>query len=129
MILSNVCKPTCDKINLRPCNHETADSLMMVHVSDPVKKGFLKILNRTVDTDVVVLTISIVQLLGNIELWIAFGTGKDFRYIPVHEIASALGPRKSAALPIFHAYTGCDTVSQFAPIGKKTAWQATSLPR
>ena len=31
----------------------------------------------------------------------AFETGKKFRYIPAHEIASALGPDKSQALPYF----------------------------
>ena len=45
-------------------------------------------------------------------LWIAFGTGKNFRYIPVHDIAKAIGPRKSQALPMFHAHTGCDVHMQ-----------------
>jgi hypothetical protein len=56
------------------------------------------------------------------ELWVAFGTGKHFRYIPVHAIAASFGPSKSQALPMFHAYIGCDTVSSFATRGKKTAW-------
>ena len=30
---------------------------------------------------------------------------------------------QSQALPIFHAYTGCDTVSSFNTKGKKTAWE------
>ena len=30
---------------------------------------------------------------------------------------------KSLSLPMFHAFTGCDTVSYFAQIGKKTAWK------
>ena len=33
------------------------------------------------------------------------------------------GPTKSLVLPVFHAFTGCDTVSQFAQVGKKTAWK------
>ena len=50
----------------------------------------------------------------------AFGTAK---YIPIHEIAVSLGPQKSQALPIFHAYTGCDTVSSFSTRSKKSAWE------
>ena len=46
------------------------------------------------------------------ELWIAFGTGKHFRYIPCHELAGQLG-ENALVLPIFHALTGCDTVSFF----------------
>ena len=49
--------------------------------------------------------------------------GKNFRYIPAHEIASSLGLDKFQALPVFHAYTGCDTVSSFKTRGKKTAWE------
>ena len=37
-------------------------------------------------------------------------------------MARALGPEKCIALPVFHAFTGCDTVSSFAGRGKKTAW-------
>ena len=47
---------------------------------------------------------------------------KNFRYIPVHDIVKTTGPRKSQALPTFHAYTGCDTVSAFAIRRKKSAW-------
>ena len=56
------------------------------------------------------------------ELWIAFGCGKNFRYIAAHDIADFLGPGKARALLAFHAFTGCDTVSFFAGRGKKTAW-------
>jgi hypothetical protein len=118
-----ICIPVRDSGNLAPCNHEEADSRIMVHVADAVLRGFNKFLVRTVDTDVVVLAVAAVQELGLIEIWIAFGTGKDFRYVPVHEIAASLGPRKSLALPMFHAFTGCDTVSHFAQVGKTTAWK------
>lgn len=117
-----LCAPTRDMTNLVPCNHEEADSRIMVHVADAIKMGFQKILVRTVDTDVVVLAVAVLSELGSAELWIAFGTGKNFRYIPAHEISASLGPQKSVVLPVFHAFTGCDTVSQFAQVGKKTAW-------
>ena len=57
----------------------------------------------------------------------AFGTGGHFRLIPIHEVAAAVGPRKSATLPLFHALTGCDTLSSFAGIEKKTAWAAWNV--
>ena len=55
-------------------------------------------------------------------MWIAFGVGKNYRNIPVHIIASRVGPEKASALPFFHAFTGCDTTSAFAGRGEKTAW-------
>lgn len=114
-----------DTSRLSPCNHEEADTRMILHVADAIHEGYKKILLRTVDTDVVVLAVAAAAKLSTIsdlELWVAFGTGKHFRYIPVHEIAACIGPQRSEALPLFHAYTGCDTVSSFAGRGKKTAW-------
>ena len=86
-----------------------------------VKKGFRKILLHTVDTDVVILAVKAAAKLDVQELWVAFGTAKKFRYIPVHDISLSLCPDKSQALPMFHAYTGCDTISSFNTRGKKTA--------
>ena len=57
------------------------------------------------------------------DLWIAFESGKNFQYIPAHEISASIGPRKSLVLPLFHAFTGCDIVSQFAQVGNRTAWK------
>ena len=37
-------------------------------------------------------------------------------------MARCLGPDRCRALPVFHAFTGCDTVSSFGGRGKKTAW-------
>ncbi|XP_016112345.1 sodium- and chloride-dependent GABA transporter 3-like [Sinocyclocheilus grahami] len=85
-----------------------------------MEAGFKKITLCTVDTDVVVLAIAHVSELDIEELWVAFGTGKNFRYIPANE--NTKSPDKSKALPVFHAFTGCDTVSAFTTRSKKTAW-------
>ncbi len=77
-----------------------------------------KIIIRIADTDVVVLAISVVEEIKVEELWVAFGTGKHFRYTAAHAIASSLGSDKSRALPAFHAVTDCDTVSFFGWNGK-----------
>ncbi len=54
------------------------------------------------------------------ELWmISFGTGKQFQQIPIHELARALGDHRLVVMHLFHAFTGCDTVSYFANIGGK----------
>ena len=56
------------------------------------------------------------------KLWIAFGTDKHFRYIPVPKIAAVLGNdrcTRCTASPIFRA-----TTSSFVGKGKKSAWDA-----
>ncbi len=65
-------------------------------------------------TDVVAIKTAITprfDLDEQCELWIEFGVGKHHRYLVVHEIADALGPVRSMALPVFHSLTGCDDVS------------------
>ena len=107
---------------LDPCSHEEADTRMMLHVFHAVNSGYNKIMIRTVDTDVVVLAINFQQRHPVMELWVVFGTGKNLRYIAVHELVSSLGPERAQGILFFRAFTGCDTVSSFGGHGKKSAW-------
>ncbi len=118
-----------DTSGLAPCSHEEADSRIMLHVADQVGQGYTKISVRTVDTDIVILSVATARkLMPELsELWVAFGTAKSFRYLPTHDICNALGPRRSLALPLFHAFTGCDTVSAFAGKGKQSAWDTWNV--
>ena len=54
-------------------------------------------------------------------------TSKAPRYIPVHIIREQLReifpPGDIESILSYHALTGCDTVSYFAGIGKKTSWR------
>jgi len=113
-----------DIAQLSPCTHEEADTRMFLHAADLVRAGNKKILIKTVDTDVVVLAVAFQQRIACDELWVALGTGHHLRYIPAHELACVLGPERACALPMFHAFTGCDTVSAFVGRGKKTCWEA-----
>ena len=116
-----------DTSELSPCNHEEADTRLLLHAADAAKCGFEKLMLRTVDTDVVVLAIAFFHELPLSELWVAFGVGKHLRYVPVHVIASSMGQQKSKALLAFHSFTGCDQTSSFASIGKKKAWEAWAI--
>ena len=85
----------------------------------------------TVDTDVVVLLVSVYwQLHGefsDFDIWVAFGTGKHFRYYDINSVCQNLGVQTCQALPYFHAFTGCDTTSQFLGKGKKSAWESCKV--
>ena len=119
--------PSCCTEHLSPCNHEEADTRMLVHVADAARAKHKRIAIRTVDTDVVVICIGSFHLLPQIELWVIFGSGENVRSYSIHDISHALGPEKSRSLPLFHAITGCDTVSCFSRKGKKTAWSTWML--
>ena len=99
---------------------------MILHAADAFQKGYRKIVLRTGDIDVLVLAIAFAGILQEqqvqqVEVWVAICTGSHFRYIAAHEILNNLGSGMSKALPIFHAFTGCDTVSCFA-VRDKTAF-------
>jgi len=108
---------------LSPCTHEEADTRLILHAHNAAQNGFRVVVIKTVDTDVVVLALANYCHIPSTELWVAFGTGANFRYIPVHKVAAALGHDKCAALPAFHSITGCDTTSSFVGRGKKSAWK------
>ena len=111
-----------DMTCLAPCTHEEAATHLFLHAEDVVCKGYRKLCIRTVDTDVVVLAIAMFYQINPDELWLAFETKAHFRYIPIHEIINGMDPIVCKTLPVFHAFTGCDTVSAFGGRGKKTAW-------
>ena len=93
---------------------------MIQHVVDAVPMGITKVDIRTVDADVVALTIASFSNIYHDELWIALGTRSRCRYIPVHQLVAVMHSRQCATIPIFHALTGCDSVYSFR---KKTAWE------
>ena len=91
--------------SLSPWNHEEVNTRAMLHVADATHHNFNRILIRANDIDSVVIAISCMQDLNIDELWIAYGTGKAFKYIPIHLIVEQLGHDKSRALLAFHAST------------------------
>ena len=116
---------------LGQCKHEEADTRIVVHVRHALERGAESVLVRTVDTDVVVILVGeIHDLLAYNQLsklWVAFGMGRHFSVININGICSSLGESQSGALPVFHAFTGCDCTSQFCGVGKKSAWGVWEL--
>ncbi|KAF2903458.1 hypothetical protein ILUMI_02730 [Ignelater luminosus] len=72
-----------------------------------------------VDSDVLAIAIGVFTK----ELWIDYGVGQSKRFIAIHDICAKTYTELQSNLPVFHAFTGCDTVSAFCGVGKKTAWK------
>ena len=72
---------------------------------------------RTADSDVIVILIGVyfylVLIQPSAEIWVAFGTGKNFRFYSIKAISTCIGEQNARALPVFHAWSGCDTTSAF----------------
>ena len=101
---------------------------MVVHVLHALEQDQKTVLVRTVDTDVVAILVgtfydlAVVQSL--LDIWVAFGTGKNYRFYSINGICDSLGEPRSRAIPVFHAFSACDTTSAFNGKSKKSAWQA-----
>ena len=98
-----ICVPAQQNMHLlAPCNHEEADSRMMLHVAHAARHDHHQILVRTVDTDIVVLTVMVTPTLpAGMEIWLAFGVGKYLRYLVAHQMVVCLRSEKSHALQCF----------------------------
>ena len=107
--------------------HEEADTRIVVHIIHALQQGMKTVKVRTADTDVIAILVGTFFDLKLthpcVDIWVAFGTGKSFKYLNINAISSHIGEAKARALPMFHALTGCDTTSAFKGRGKKTAWQ------
>ena len=53
--------PRNDISSLAPCSHEEAETRILLHVQDVLQEGHKKILLRTVDMDVLVLAVALLQ--------------------------------------------------------------------
>ena len=109
-----------------PCSHEEADSRIFVHARDETLQSSESIVIEANDTVVIiaVATLPSLQGLGLQTMWIPFGQGASARWIPVHDIVSAIGSEKTSGILYFLAFhTGCDVVSSFHGKANKSAWQ------
>ena len=61
---------------------------------------------------------------NSIDLICQFGFGDKKKYHCIKTIASSIGPDKCKALPFFHAFSGCDTVSSFYGHSKTKIWDS-----
>ena len=124
-VLSSTCQ--AELSNLTPCSQEEVDTRLILHAADAVVQGKRRVSVRTVDTDVVVLAATFFSQMKPDEMWIAFSTGKNFRFIPIHEIVSSLTPKICFSLLAFQAFTGCDTVSSFGGREKNSLGNMESI--
>ena len=90
------------------CNHEEADTKFVVHVVHAIEDpNVSSVLVRTVNTDVVVILVGKLNLFRyinpGVNLWLAFGLGRNFLLININSIADLLGEARSVSLPVFHA--------------------------
>ena len=91
-------------------DHEEADSRIILHLlhAGRTASATTAIIVRSPDTDVLCIQ----------PVYLDTGTGNKRRMIDIQAIANVLGTDVCAALPAYHAFTGCDYTSSFVRKGK-----------
>ena len=89
------------------CDHEEANTRIIVHVKDLLQKGDNHVMIRIVDTDAIVFLIrqfySFCELNQRADIWVAFGIGKQFCYYHINVRCEELGRDKSVSqFPCFY---------------------------
>lgn len=90
---------------------------MFLHACHAYRAGHKSVILVSDDTDVLVLSLANSHKL-TYNLFLKTGTKNRTKYINISQLVSGLGSQLCKALPGFHAFTGCDTVSAFAGRGK-----------
>ena len=113
--------PTAHIIQNLESDHEEADTRMILHGVDAARSHATVII-RSPDTDVAIICVAHQHTFSPSRLLMATGCGTRQRLINISALASQLTPAIRAALPGYHALTGCDTTSAFAGKGKKALY-------
>ena len=108
------------------CASEEADQRVIRHVINLTHQANCSnILVCTYDTDDLMSLLGyypFLEILSQINLVYQFGFGKNKKYFSIIEIAQAIGSETRRALPFFHTFSDCDTVSSFFNLGKTRFW-------
>lgn len=110
------------------CDHEEADTKIILHVIHALKTGSKTVLVKSVDSDIIVILMYhfeyFQQLSHDCSIYLYYGTGKNKRKLNIRNLYHALGSKLSRALPLFTTLTGCDSTSSIRGRSKKTAFLA-----
>ena len=96
---------------------EEADTRLLLHAKHAATPHVKAIIISSEDTDARMLCISFAHAIP-VPIFQQCVLQHHARYIDISKIASALGEDVCKALLGLHAFTGCDSVSAFAGIGK-----------
>ena len=95
------------------CTSEEADQRIICHAIKLAGKECQHIQLRSADTDIIIISIAHSEIIfskGVDVLNVNCGSGKFYNVKPT---SVQLGAGVSKALPFFHAFSGCETVSSF----------------
>ena len=99
------------------CTQEEADTRLLLHAAHIAQFQYEYIIVHSEDTDVRLLCIAFASQIA-VPMYQKCKSSTRTTYIDITSASLIQGESVSKALPGYHAYTGCDSVSCFAGRGK-----------
>ena len=107
-----------EQVDQLSCDHEEADTRLMLHAAHAASSGIQTVLVKSPDTDVFILALYSKLVLPETSLYLNTGVGDRSRVISLDTIVREISPELCSALPGFHAFTGdVITVELFQRVG------------
>ena len=101
-------------VSIANCQSEEADQRLIRHVLHCVSSEIYKrIVVRTIDTDVLVLRVSYLNLSNDNPIEIYAQMINSHLFYDIGKLIVYFGSQICKAMPFFYAFTGCDIVSSF----------------
>ncbi|KAL8616806.1 hypothetical protein ACOMHN_017843 [Nucella lapillus] len=93
-----LCNKPFDLTSVSSCQQKEADTRIMLHLQHAAQQGHQKAFIRTVDSDVVILAVSLFHDLGLSEVWVGLGTGCQHQYGKKFIVALPYGANSDPAI-------------------------------
>jgi hypothetical protein len=124
-ILYATCMERCVKITADAveevvdltCSHEEADTRLLLHAAHAAQFHYESVIIHSEDTDVRLLCIAFASQIA-VPMYQRCKASARTTYIDITKASLIQGESVSRALPGYHAFTGCDSVSFFSGRGK-----------
>ena len=107
------------------CDHEEADTRLLLHAKHASDHGFSVVAIKSPDTDVFLLMVAMEQNFSA-DLYFVTGNQNHSRIISLKKVCDKVGSEICNSIIGFHTFTGCDSVSSFHGKGKRKAWKVLS---
>jgi len=104
--------------------HEEADTRILLHALHAANAGYAVVISSE-DTDVLVISLALKSSIAS-PLFIKTTKQSRTTYVDISKVCQMVGSQVCSALPGFHAFTGCDSVSAFFGKGKVKALKLVS---
>ena len=106
-----------ERLTYLDSSQKETDTRLLLHAARAARSQFVAVIIVSEDTDVLVLCLAFKSFIPS-SMLIKCSSQTRVKFLDVSRMVERIGASTCKALPGFHAFTGCDTVSAFQGRGK-----------